>query len=56
MLHQRRVCQQKWLRMGFEIMPAPTREVNWNRGRDNPEKQDVFKPLGHRSTVLNQVY
>jgi len=22
-------CQQKWLRMGFELMPAPTKDVLW---------------------------
>jgi len=28
-LFQPGVCQQKWLQMGFEPMPAPTRDVLW---------------------------
>jgi len=28
--------KQPWLRMGFEPMPAPTRDVLWHRGRSNP--------------------
>jgi len=27
--YQPGICQQKWLRMGFEHMLAPTRDVIW---------------------------
>jgi len=33
---RRDVISLKWLRMGFEPMPAPTRDVLWYRGRGNP--------------------
>jgi len=33
--HIIQVCQQKWLRMGFEPIRAPTRDVLWHRGRGN---------------------
>jgi len=31
-----RLCQQKWLRMGNEPMPGPTRYILWHSGRGNP--------------------
>jgi len=40
-----RLCQQKWLRVGFELMPTPTRNVLGNWGRDNRLTQDGFRPL-----------
>jgi len=29
--NQPRICQQKWIRMGLESMPAPTRDVLENK-------------------------
>jgi len=42
--YQLEVCQQNWLRMGFEPMPALTSDVLWNRGPGNPWKQEGFRP------------
>jgi len=33
-LDQLQDMSEKWLRMGFELMPTPTSDVHWNRGRN----------------------
>jgi len=30
------ICQQKWMRVGFESIPTLTRNVLWNRSRSYP--------------------
>jgi len=44
----------KWLRMGFDPMPASTttRDVFWNRGPGNAWTQDDFRPLNHCSCQI----
>jgi len=37
--YQPRVCQQKWLRMGFKPMPTPVRGMLWNQGHGSPKTQ-----------------
>jgi len=33
------------------MMPAPTSDVHWNQGRDNPSTKNGFRPLSHHSNM-----